>query len=111
MRRREHVRIARVESLAADLLDREHLFERHRVQLAQQRFVERRPLLAVEHGVVGEIRRRVREIGRDQLDERRFRHRLQRVIRPPLFTDRRDRLLAQGLSAERPRPMRRVHQA
>ena len=52
-------RIARVEHLRADRLQRQHVIERQRVQLARQRFVERRPLLAVQHGVVGEIRRRV----------------------------------------------------
>ena len=81
VRRGELRRIARVEHLRADRLQRQHLIERHRVQLARQRLVERRPLLAVQHGVVGEVRRRVGLIGGDQLDERLLAHRLQRVVR------------------------------
>ena len=53
----------------AGALQRQHLLERHRLQLARERFVQRRPLLAVQHRVVGEIGRRVRLIGGDQLDE------------------------------------------
>ena len=58
---------------------------------ARERIVERRMFLGVEHRVVGEIRRRVGLIGRDQLDERLAAHRLQRVVRSPLLADRRKR--------------------
>src|SRR5262245_37460282 len=40
VRRREVAGIARVENLSAHIADREHLIERHRVQLAGERFVE-----------------------------------------------------------------------
>ena len=66
---------------------------------------------AVQHRVVGEVRRRVRLIGRDQVDERRLRHRLQRVVRPALLADGRGRLLAERLAAQRSRAVRGVDEA
>ena len=62
-------------------LQREQLIQRHRVDFARQRLVQRRPLLAVQHGVVGEVGGRVGLIGGHQIDERRLGHRLQRVVR------------------------------
>ena len=86
---------------APDVLQREQAIERDRVHHAGQRLVERRPLAAVQHRVVGEVRRRVRLIGGHQLDERRLAHRLQRVVRAALLADRRERFLAQRLAAQR----------
>jgi hypothetical protein len=78
--------IACIQYLGADRLKSEELIESHRVDVPQ-RLVERRPLLAVQHGIVSEIRRGVRLIGRDQIDERRFAHRLQRIVGAPLLAD------------------------
>ena len=82
--------------------------ERERLELARQRVGERRPLLAVEHGVVGEVRRRVGLIGRDQVDERRLGHRLHRVVRTPLLADGRNRFTGDRLAAQRAGAVRRV---
>ena len=110
MRRRKFGGVARVENLRASLLQREHAVERQRVH-ARQRFVERGPLFAVQHGVVIEVGRRVRLIGRHHLDERFLAHRLQRVVRAALLAQRRYRFLAERFSAERARAVRRIHQA
>ena len=85
--------------------------ERQRVQLARERLVERRTFLAVQHGVVGEVRRRVGLIGGDQIDERRLGHRLQRVVHAPLLADRGDRLLADRLAAQRAGAVRGIDEA
>ena len=111
VRRGELRRIAHVEHLRAERLQRQHVIEPHRLHLPRQRFVERRALLAVQHRVVVEVGRRVGLIGGDQLDECRLAHRLQRVVRTPLLADGRERLLAQRLAAERTGAVRGVDQA
>ena len=102
-------RVSRI--CAAGPLQRQHQLQRHRVQLARQRLVQRRPLLAVQHRVVGEVGGRVGLIRRHQIDERRLGHRLQRVVRAALLADRRHRLLADRLAAERPGAVGRIDQA
>ena len=96
---------------APTCLQGQHVVERQRVHFASQRLVERGPLLAVQNGIVGEVGRRVRLVGGDQVDESLFGHRLERVVRSPLLADCRDRFLAQRLAAERSGAVRRVDQA
>ena len=105
---RELGRVARIQHLRAHRLQRQDVIERQRAD-SLQRLVQRRPLLAVQNRVVGEVRRGVGLIRRDQFDERRLAHRLQRVVRPSLFADRRHRFLAQGLAAQRPGAVSGVH--
>ena len=52
-----------------------------------------------------EVREKRREV-----DEGGLRHRLQGVVRASLFADRGDGLFTQGLPAERPGPMRWIHE-
>jgi hypothetical protein len=50
-------------------------------------------------------------IGRHEIDERRFGHRLQRIVRSSLLADRRDRFLTDRFAAQRSRAVRRIHEA
>src|SRR4029079_7509271 len=59
MRRGEVAGVARIENLAAALLQRQDLFELERIQLAGERCFERRPLAAVQPPVVGQVRGRI----------------------------------------------------
>jgi len=70
VRRRELRRVARVEQLRAVAHRGGDLVDRQRLELARERLLERRPLAAVQHRVVGEVRRRVGLVGRHQIDER-----------------------------------------
>ncbi len=92
-------RVARVEHLDALFLLSEKLVDRERSELARQSLIERWTLAAVEHGVVREVRRRVRLVCGDEFEERLPCHRLQRVVRSPLFADSRDRFLADRFAA------------
>src|SRR3979490_291592 len=107
----EYLRISRVERLTAHFLNRENLVERHRVQFAGKRLVEGRVFLTVQHRIIGEVGRRVRLIGRDEIDKRRLAHRLQGVIGSALFTYGGHRLFAQGLAAQRTSAVGRVDEA
>jgi hypothetical protein len=73
--------------------------------------IERRPLAAVEHRVIREVRGRVRLVGGHQVDEGRLAHRLKRVVGDPLFADRRHCFPADGLAAQRARAVRRIDEA
>ena len=105
---RELGRVARIQHLRAHRLQRQDVIEGQRAD-SLQRLVQRRPLLTVQDGVVGEVRRGVGLIGRDQFDERGLAHRLQRVVGAPLFADGRHRFLAQCLAAQRPGAVSGVH--
>ena len=76
-----------LEHLRAFSLERQHALERQRVELARQRLVERRTLLAVQHRVVDEVGWRVGLVGGDEIDERRLAHRLQRIVRSALLAE------------------------
>jgi hypothetical protein len=76
--------IARIENLRAAGLQCKHVVERHRVH-ARQRLIQRGPLFAVQHGVIVEVGRSFRLIGRHHLDEGFLAHGLQRVVRAALF--------------------------
>ena len=95
------------EHLRTHRLQRQNLLERQRAD-AFQRLVQRRPFLAVQHRVVGEVRRRIGLIGGHEIDERLPRHWLQRVIRAALLANRGYRLLAQRLVAQRAGTVSRV---
>jgi len=101
-------RVPGVEQLRALVDGDGRLFDCQRFQFARERLIERRPLTAVQHGVVGEVRRCVGLIRRYQLDEAFLRHRLQRVIEPPLIADCGHRLFRHRLAAERAGTVRGV---
>ena len=102
-------RVSRI--CAPTRLQCKHGVERQRVHLARQRFVQRRPLFAVQHGVIGEVGRSFRLIGGHHLNECFLAHGLQRVVRAALFAQRGYRFLAERFPAERARAVRRIHQA
>ena len=79
----------------------EHLFEI---------LLERSVLAGVENGVVGEVRRSVGLVCRDQPNEFLLGHRLQRVVQSPLNPQRRDRVGGEILAAERAGAVGRVDQ-
>jgi len=110
MRGRELSRIARVENLRTRALRGKQLIERQWLELACQRLIERGPLAAVQHRVVGEVRGCLGLVGRDEVDERRLAHGTQRVVGAPLVANGRDRVLRQRLAAQRAGTVRRVHQ-
>ena len=91
-------------------LQLEAVVERKRPQLPCERFGERLPFSAVQHGVVGEIRRRLGLIGGDQLDEGFLAQRLKRIVRLALLADRRHRFFGERLPAQRACAMRRIHE-
>ena len=72
--------------------------------------VQRGALASIEDRVVGEIRRSVGLVGRDQANEFLLRHGLQGVIQTPLISERRDRIGGKLLSAERAGAMGRIDQ-
>jgi hypothetical protein len=59
--------------------------ERQRVHLASKGFVQSGPLFAVQHGIIDEVGRGFRLIGRRHLDEFFLAHGLQRVVDSPLL--------------------------
>jgi len=101
-------RVSGVEELRAVVNSDGSLFDCQRFQFARERLIERRPLTAVQYGVVGEVRRCVGLIRRYQLDEAFLRHRLQRIIETPLIADRGYRLLRDRFAAQRAGAMRGV---
>jgi len=102
-------RVSRVEELRAGVDSGGDLFDAHRLQLASERLLERRPLTAIQYGVIGEICGRIGLIGGDQFDEAFPRHWLQRVIDAPLIADRGHRFLRDRFAAQRPGAMRGIH--
>jgi len=103
--RRKFRRVSRVEKLRAIADSGSGLFDRQRLQFACERLIEGRPLSAVQHGVIGEVRRRVGLIRGHELDEAFLRHRLESVIETPLIADCGHRFLRDGLAAQRPGAM------
>ena len=73
---------SRVSRIRAPLgLQFKHAFERQRIHpFARQRLVQRGPFLAVQHGVIDEVGRSFRLIGRHHLNECFFAHGLQGVV-------------------------------
>ncbi len=63
--------------------------------------IERGALFAIEDGVVGEVVGGFGLIGGDDLNERVFGHRLERVVDAALFADGGDGFFADGFAAER----------
>jgi len=100
--RRKFRRVSRVEKLRAIADSGSGLFDRQRLQFACERLIEGRPLSAVQHGVIGEVRRRVGLIRGHELDEAFLRHRLESVIETPLIADCGHGLFRDGLAAQRP---------
>src|SRR5487761_424295 len=94
VRRSKFRRIARVEDLRARRLQFKQTVESERVHLARQRLVQCRPLLAVQHCVIGEVGRSFRLVGGHHLNECFFAHGLQRVVRAALLPQGGYRLLA-----------------
>ena len=76
-------RVSRI--CAPTRLQCKQVVERHRIH-AGQRLVERGPLFAVQHGVIGEVGRGFGLIGGHHLDECFLAHGLQRVIQTALFS-------------------------
>ena len=72
--------------------------------------VQRGALARVEDGVVGEVRRSIGLVGRDQTNEFLLRHGLQGVVQAPLISERRDRVGGKLLSAQRAGAVGRVDQ-
>jgi len=93
VRRGKFRRVPGVEELRAVADSNGRLFDCQRFQFARERLIERRPLTAVQHGVVGEVRRCIGLIGGHQFDEAFLRHRLQCVVETPLIADCGNRLL------------------
>ena len=102
--------LAGVEHLRPDLLKIENVLERHRAQ-ALERLIERHVFLAVEHGVVREVRGGFRLIGGHDLDERFLAHRLERVVRAALLPQRGYGFLAERFPAQRARAVCGIDQA
>ena len=90
--------IAHVEDLSARIPHPNDLIEIDRMKNLFQILVQRRVLPSIEDRIVGEIRRSVRLVGRDQPNELLLRHGLQRVIQTPLISKRRDRIGGKLLS-------------
>jgi hypothetical protein len=111
MRSAEFLGVASVENLCANRLHGEHDIESERLHLTRERFIECRPLLAVEHRVIGEVGRRFRLIGGHHSDEGFLSHGLQRVVEAPLLSQGGHRFLADGLAAERTRAMGGIDEA
>jgi len=107
--RRKLRRVSRVEELRAIVDGGSDLLDGQRLQFARERLIQRRPHTAVQHGVVGEVRRRIRLIRGHELDEALLRHRLERVIHTPLIPDGRYRFLRDCLAAQRPGAMRGIN--
>jgi hypothetical protein len=107
----ELVGIAGVKDLGALRLHGEDGFERERLHLPGERLIERGALLAVEHGVIGEIGRSFRLIGGDHADEGVLGHGLQSVVPAALLAHGGYGFLADGLAAERACAVGRIDQA
>ena len=110
VRGREFDGVARVQKLRARRLQLEHVVQ-GQGHPARERLLERGPLRAVEHRVVGAVLGSVGLVARHHPDKRLPAHRLQRVVRSPLLPQRRERLRADRLPAERPGSVRRVDEA
>ena len=81
---REFGGIANVEKVRARVSHPQHFIQLDDPQNLFEIAVEKSALAAIENGVVGEIRRSVRLVCRDQKNELLLRHRLQRVVHQPL---------------------------
>ncbi len=103
-------RIASVEHLRAGRLHGEYLVKPERLHFARQSLIKRRPLAAIQHGIVCEVRWRLRLVGGDEIDECALRHRPQRVIHAPLVANRRHGFLRDRLAAQRAGTVRRIYQ-
>src|SRR4029077_5477434 len=94
MRGGKFLRITRVQDLRASGLELQEAIEFERLQLALQRFIERRTLFAVQHGVVDKIGRSLGLVSGNQLYEGVFAHGLKGVVQAALLTQRRNSFLA-----------------
>ena len=105
----EVARVAHVERLRAVAIIARTTSSGNGFNPALEDVVECLVFFRVQHRVVGEVRRRIGLVGCDQLDELVLAHRLQRVVRRTLLSDRRHGLFADLLSAQRSRAVCRIH--
>ncbi len=108
MRPLEVGRRARVHDLGALSRALEDRLEAEGRERALHGRVERRALLLVELGVVGEVGGRFALLGGEEPHEVGPRHGLERVVEPPLLAESGDALVAQRLPAGRARAVSRV---
>ena len=90
-----------VEDLSARVSHPKDLVEIDGMENLFQILVQRGALASIEDGIVGEIRRSVGLVGRDETNEFLLRHGLQGVIQTPLISKGRDRIGGKLLPAER----------
>jgi len=109
VRRGKLGRVACVEQLSAIANRRGDLFHGQRLQFTGQCLIERRPLAAVQHRIVREVRGRIGLVRGDKFDEALLRHRLQRVIEHSLLADGGGGFLRDGFTAQRSGAVRRIH--
>ena len=80
--------VADVEDLSARVSHPKDLGQIDGMENLFEILVQRGALASIEDGVVGEVRRSVGLVGRDQTNEFLLRHRLQRIIQAPLISER-----------------------
>ncbi len=102
--------VADVEDLSARVSHPQDLVEIDGMENLFQILVQRGALASIQDGVVGEVRRRVGLVRRDQTNEFLLRHGLQGVIQTPLISERRDRVGGKLLPAKRAGAMGRIDQ-